>query len=116
MQGQELLILSTLIGNVVGYLLKNHTNWQNRIIPYVQIALALGKNLLVGAGLLPAGMTVLGALGVPAPDGYALADFSVIFWFVLGILFDAALPIGVHSMLKNTRQVRETKPKRRTGN
>lgn len=111
MQSADLLVLTTLIGNAIGWFIKNKTSWQNRIIPYVQVVLALGKNLLVSAGVLPVGVTVLSALGMSttSPEGYTFAGLQVIAWFILGILFDAALPIGVHSMFKNMRQQHESR-------
>jgi len=111
MQPTDLLILSTVIGNIIGWYIKNKTSWQNRIIPYVQIVIAVGKNLLAAAGLLPAGATVLGALDHTST--IQLAGFIAIYWFMLGILLDAALPIGLHSLFKNAKQQHAPKPARK---
>lgn len=108
MAGFDWLLIATLLGNVVGWFLKNKTDLTNKIIPYVQIGLAAIKNFAVAAGLLPAAATVAGTsvalLGVPV-SGIALAGIGGFGWFILSTLLDAALPVGLHSIMKNAKQL-----------
>lgn len=115
MGGFDWLMVSTLIGNIIGWFLKNKTDFVNRAIPYVQIGIAALKNVLVAAGFLPVAATVAGTsvsvLGLE-PTGVALAGFGSIAWFVLSTVLDAALPIGLHSLAKNAKQLQDSTAKK----
>ena len=113
MEGSDFLILSTIIGNFIGWFLKNKTGFRNELIPAAQLFLSVIKNLLVGAGLLPGEATVLGHFDM-APEIMAAGLITVnIGTIAMSSVVDAALTVGVHSMVKNTKQARKPKARKK---
>lgn len=118
MGGFDWLALSVLVGNIIGWFLKNKTDLTNKLIPYVLTGFMALKNVLVAAGLLPNEATVLGTTGaigtalLGAGDVIQYAWIGGLGWFVLSTLLDAALPVGIHSITKNARQLQEAMAKK----
>lgn len=100
------VIVSTLVGNIIGFVLKNKTEFKNRLIPIVILVLALLKNTAVAAGLLPESASILHVPDTALADStLSMAGFNWGFvLFVVNTILDAALPIGTHSMAKNLSQ------------
>lgn len=100
------IVVSTLVGNLIGYVLKNKTAFKNKMIPIVLVAMMAIKNLLVAAGLLPQEAAILHMDSASMPDSLAMAGFFNwnILLFVLNTVLDTALPTGMHAMGKNFTQ------------
>jgi hypothetical protein len=114
MGGFDWLAVSVLFGNILGWFLKNKTDLTNKLIPYFVTGFMALKNVLVAAGLLPTEATVLGTTGAIGStamlgiDAIQYAWIGSVGWFILSTLLDAALPVGLHSIGKNSRQLQES--------
>jgi len=115
MAGTEWMGLFTAFGLALGFLLQKipNSSINTKVIPAVITGLMLVKNLLVAAGKLPADAVLIDVAWVEAvfhmPDGASLAFFGsgwigMVLQMVMQSVIDAALPIGLYSGVKNTRQ------------
>lgn len=98
MDSTQVLLISTLVGNVIGLVLKRWPAFKNQLIPICLFGMAIVKNILASAGLLPESVTSLGL------DN---ASIGVVSAFV-----DTTFSVGLHSFAKNTSNLWGRKKKR----
>lgn len=100
---QLYIVLSTILGNILGFFLKRSPKIKNALIPLVMLGITVAKNILIEAHFLPDGATAIDLSQFPDAGnlGHAVG-------FAVTTALDAALPIGIHSGLKNARKVRYT--------
>lgn len=119
MNGQEWMGLFSTLGMVLGFVLQKVPNSKinTKLIPAIITGMMLLKNMLIGAGKLPADAVMFDVTWLTdlfaTPGGLTLAFFGGWFGTVLQIVvqsvLDAALPVGLHSGIKNSMQMRARK-------
>ena len=105
------LTVATIVGTIIGAILNRWPDFKTRAIPGVLFGMAVLKNVLVGAGLLPQQAALLPAhLG--DGSGYALAGVTpMLLWtivlLILGSWFEMTAAVGSYSAVKNLAQARK---------
>ncbi len=101
MDPQLYIVGATALGNVIGWFLKRSPKVQNAFIPAVMIFIMLLKNVFIGAHLLPDGATTIDLSQFQGEGAKAVL-------FAITTAMDSALPIGIHSAVKNLGQIKYT--------
>lgn len=125
MDGQNLIVLASALGIGLGILLKAIPNSKinTKIIPIVITVGMFLKNVAISAGLLPPEASVLSMAEISLPSWLMMPDGDVGLAFVWGkwltiiaqlafqTVFDSAIPIGLHSGVKNTIEYKKGRAK-----